>query len=409
MSSAVQETAGPGSGTRIGQAGELRSARIESLRALAALSVLESHAFLYSYGAVLAGAPLWHKVALEGGLAGVDFFFVLSGYLLFWPFARAAFGAGGPVDLRRYALNRALRILPLYYFVLVVLLIAQHGGGSGAEWWHYGLFLQNFFVPANVDVPMWSLAVEVQFYVVLPLVALLVARLGRGSLRRAAAVLLALGLASFALQQVFVGQASSPDYRWEFSLPTLFYFFCAGMALALLRLHWQSARPRLLDGPLGNSTLWLLAALPLWVVVAAAGTYWAEPVKAVASVLIIGACVLPVRSGVGTRVVEWRPLSRLGLASYGLYLWQVPVILAIATGDLAGGAAPALHQTPGRYLVLLVSGIAATSAVALVTYAFVEAPALRLRRRWSSSLPASRPGLPKLRLPAASPTQPTDA
>src|SRR5947209_15433579 len=113
-----QVAVGPGAGSSVIQAGEARSARIESLRALAALSVLLSHAFEYSYG-LTPGVThsVVHRAAIQAGFAGVELFFALSGYLLFWPFARSAFQTGERVDLARYARNRALRIFPLYYAV----------------------------------------------------------------------------------------------------------------------------------------------------------------------------------------------------------------------------------------------------------------------------------------------------
>src|SRR5213596_1717165 len=116
---------------QISQAGELRSARIESLRALAALAVLESHAFGYAHHwAPSAISATTAQRTILGGGSGVLVFFALSGYLLFWPFARRWFADGAAIDLRRYALNRALRILPLYFVAVVVLLLVQEHGGS---------------------------------------------------------------------------------------------------------------------------------------------------------------------------------------------------------------------------------------------------------------------------------------
>src|SRR3954453_824914 len=110
---------GRGSGGRIEQAGEQRSARIESLRALAALGVVVSHVYgaTFAFGGTLY-ASFPHRVLFGGG-DGVWVFFVLTGYLLFWPFASKIY-RGGTLDLRRYAFNRALRILPLYYAAVVV-------------------------------------------------------------------------------------------------------------------------------------------------------------------------------------------------------------------------------------------------------------------------------------------------
>ena len=384
----VSRVEGPGTGAQIVQVTETRSARIESVRALAALSVLLSHAFLFSYGltpTITEGFA--HRAALEAGFGGVEVFFALSGYLLFWPFARSAFQTGERVDLRRYALNRAVRILPLYYVVLAVLLIVQHHGGSFGQWWRFGLFLENFSPSTinTVDVPMWSLAIEVQFYLLLPLLAMLIARLSGRSIGRAAGLLAALALASIALRQAVVWHSNPPLFRWQYSLPSVFFFFVAGMSLALLRVRWLERRPRWLDGPAGRSDVWLACTLPLWALVCWRLSY--EPAAALAGFLIVGACALPLRDGLFARLTEWKPLARLGVASYSLYLWHVPVLLVIAGGDLAARHGPHLIPTTGRFLVLLAPGGVICSIVALGSYALIEAPPLHLRRRWARSLP----------------------
>ncbi|MBV9293811.1 MAG: acyltransferase family protein, partial [Frankiales bacterium] len=124
------------------QAGERRSAPVESMRALAALAVLAFHAQLvirlYDHRPVT--NELLSKIVSIGS-QGVFLFFTLTGYLLFRPFAQRAWGSRLPVDVRRYALNRVLRILPLYYFAIVVLLLAQEHGGTFTQWWRFGLFM----------------------------------------------------------------------------------------------------------------------------------------------------------------------------------------------------------------------------------------------------------------------------
>lgn len=377
---------GAAAGGRIVQAGEVRSARIEALRALAALSVVLSHAFVFSYGL---GPQLTntfgHRVLVEAGFGGVSFFFVLSGYLLFWPFARGAFGDGGEVRVRRYAANRIVRILPLYYFIVALLLVAQHDGGSWNDWWHYLLFLQNFDSATlnTLDVPMWSLAIEAQFYLLLPLLAIGLARVAGGSLGRAGALLFVLGAASFAAELLFVRYGKPPSFRVQYSLASVLDFFAGGMGLALLRLHWERHPPRWLAGPLGSATAWLLAAVPLWVVVCWDVSFWTDPAKLAACMLVLGAFVLPLRDGPLSRVTDARGLSRLGVASYSLYLWHVPVIIALTSGSLGGAALVHLHPTGWHVLGLFAGAAALATLLSVLTYRLVEAPALRLRRRWS--------------------------
>src|SRR3954467_15834245 len=147
---------------RVNQAGELRSSRIESLRAVAALGVLVGHVLVISPGL----HPAYLNRAVEGGGFGVYLFFALSGYLLFWPFARRDYGDGDAINLRRYAFNRAVRILPLYYFVLVVLLLLREDGGTLKQWLAFTRFSENFSTSTfgTVDGVMWSLVVELHFY-----------------------------------------------------------------------------------------------------------------------------------------------------------------------------------------------------------------------------------------------------
>ena len=213
--------AGAGAGGGITQAGERRSAAIESLRALAALGVLEGHVFgsAVGYGAA-AYATVTDRMLLGGGM-GVFLFFALSGYLLYRPFARRDFAGGSPVRLRRYAANRAVRILPLYYVVLVVTVVVFDHGGTWSTWWRSTLFLENFFPSTlgHIDGVMWSLVVELQFYVLLPLLAAGLRRAAGGRLGRGIAAVVVLAGAAAVVRLVTVTTASDPSARWQYSLP----------------------------------------------------------------------------------------------------------------------------------------------------------------------------------------------
>jgi peptidoglycan/LPS O-acetylase OafA/YrhL len=368
--------AGETGSTQVVQAGEVRSARIESLRAVAALGVLAFHALFSAHD--LGPSALLDDLAYGGGL-GVSLFFTLTGYLLFWPFARHLFGNGRPVALDRYARNRALRILPLYYVVLATLLVLGHGGGSAKEWLRFGTFTQSFFhdtVVNDVDQPMWSLAVEIEFYVLLPLLAFVLGRLSGRSLRRAAALVGTLALASLVvwLAKVYgVNQGT----RWTYSLPATFFQFTPGMLLALLRLGLERhPRPRL-----PSSTLLIVAGVACWVVATQARDQ-AGLIVAPASFLLLAGVVLPVSDGRLVRVLELRWLVVVGVASYSLYLWHAPILNSLSK-----------HVSLGLIASLLVA-TAVCVPVALASYGVVERPFLRFRRRWGSTVarqPDARP------------------
>ncbi len=360
-----------GAAPEVVQAGEPRLARLESLRALAALGVLLGHCFLFARVAERApvDATFPQRLLIGGGL-GVWLFFALTGYLLYRPWARRDFGAGGAIDLRAYARNRAFRILPLYWAVLVVLLVIQEGGGSAAQWARFAVFAQNFSsgTVETVDGPMWSLVVEVEFYLALPVLAWGLARVARGRARTAALVLAATGTAAMAWHWVAVEGADAVDRRWAYSLPVTFGFFAAGMLVALATETWATRPPRALAGALGRGELWLLAAAALWVLVADDLRLLA--LAAPASALTIGACVLAPRPGRVVRALDARPLAAIGIVSYSLYLLHWPLLDAL-DGDVRGLAALTAVVVP------------ASLVLAATAYHLVEAPFLRLRRRWA--------------------------
>jgi peptidoglycan/LPS O-acetylase OafA/YrhL len=366
-------------GEAITQAGERRSARVESLRALAALGVLWGHVVAASLALnpALPSASdlgLVERIAYGGGY-GVFFFFALTGYLLFWPFAKRYFGGGDAINLDRYAVNRALRILPLYYaVVIVVLLLQEHNPGLGV-WARFLTFTETLSpgTAGRIVGPAWSLVVELCFYLLLPLLAWAIARLARGCALRAAAILVGLGLASLAVRVVTIYTADPVDPLWRLNLPATFYFFVPGMLLALVRLSWESRRPAWLRGPVSQGDIWILASIPLWLVVLLV-SYSFDFLIGAAAFLTIGACVLPLRTGPVTNSLQWRPLALVGVASYSLYLWHVPVITALTD---AGAST--------KFGLLTAIAVPVCIVVALASYGAIEWPFLRLRRQWARS------------------------
>ncbi len=372
----------PKSSGRIDQAGEARLASMESLRALAALAVLVGHVYgtAYLWRSTIY-ANVLHRTILGGGFA-VFLFFALSGYLLYLPFARRDFAGGNSITLGRYLGNRAVRILPLYYAVLIIVLLTTRHGGTLDQWWRFGVFAESFYphTLGTVDGPMWSLVVELHFYILLPVLAAGIRFAARRSYARAGIVLAVLAVASLAARIALVEHPAHHDPRWEYSLPTTFLFFVSGLALALLRVRWDGGLPSWLRGPLSNGNTWLLASVPLWLL-----TFWRydlDPAAAAASFLVVGAAGLPLRRGRIVQCLDWRPLALLGTASYSLYLWHMPIVQEVA------GAG----WSPRGFLPLLAILVPLCIVVALVSYTVIEEPFLRLRRSWSGrSRPAPAP------------------
>jgi len=354
------------------QAGEIRLARVESVRGVAAMLIIVAHLWGETHRTAASfWGTYWRRIVAGAGFS-LWVFFALSGYLLFWPFVRSAFGDGGRLSLRQYALNRAIRILPLYYFAVVVLLIFEDGGDRFQLAWRHALFVQQAWRSSlgALDAPLWSVAVELQFYTLLPVLAALLLWLGRGSRWRVAASLVLLGVAAELARRWL---APTDNDLWGFQLVTTFQFFAAGMCLALLRHAWEERPPRVLEGPLGNSNLWALASLPLWALV-----IWhfdLEWLCAPASFLVIGALVLPLRPGVFSRVMELKLLAIVGIASYSVYVWHVPIIEALGGGR---------GLTGGTFLAVVAVLLPVCVIAGWLSFRLIEAPALRRRRQWAA-------------------------
>jgi peptidoglycan/LPS O-acetylase OafA/YrhL len=182
-----------------------RLAGVEGLRALAATSILIYHCWLYSApGGEQVSLGLLSRFVFRHLPAGVLLFFTLSGFLLYRPLAAAVLRQAPLPSVRRYLRNRALRIFPAYLLVLVVIGVllpaaltgsASSGGQLGRLAGDPGVLLanaallQNYF-PGSMDTgigPAWSLAVELVFYLILPLLGWLAAACARHAVTPGAA------------------------------------------------------------------------------------------------------------------------------------------------------------------------------------------------------------------------------
>ena len=130
-----------------------------------------------------------------------------------------------------------------------------------------------------------------------------------------------------------------------------------------------------MPGVFGSSWTWVVLSAACWAAVFY--RYSWDPLIGLAAFLLLGACVLPLRGEGFGRLLAWRPLAMLGVASYSLYLWHLPIIDRLATADFGG------------YLPHLLVGMVVTIAVAVLSYRLIEQPFLRMRRAWGDT--ASRP------------------
>lgn len=304
---------------------------LDGLRALAIGLVLMSHS---GYD------------ALNGGSRGVDVFFVLSGYLI-TSMLKSELDAGY-LDLRAFWLRRARRLMPALltmlavYVALVPVLLPQY---APTRWIHAGLAalqVSNYgalFVGVkNPLAPTWSLGVEAQFYLLWPFVLMWV-------VRRPAPLhaLMALWVALTAARLAYWGVTG--DWRGAY-LPL--HSHATGMVMGAM-VALSTWRPRL--GWLG---LVILAATVATEKSLREGILYGVTATEIATALIIFHLLQPSKL---TEGLSAEPLRRIGLISYGIYLWHEPVRAA-------------LKQTPALYT--LGSVWIASAALATLSYVTVE-------------------------------------
>ena len=356
--------------------------RIPSLtgvRALAAMLVVGTHA-AYTTGKYTHGFVGLAYARLE---IGVPIFFVLSGYLLFGPWVRGAVaGQSGP-SLARYAWHRVRRIMPAYVVTVLAAYLIYHfrdgGPNPGHGWW--GLFRNLTLTQIYTDnygyallhqglTQMWSLAVEVAFYAVLPLIAyLLLVVLCRRGWRPG--VLLA-GLGGLALlSPAWMVLVHTTDFLPDGAklwLPGYLVWFIGGMLLTVLaamrvRVYGFVAVPLAL-------VCYAIVCTPIAGEPQTSPTGLAQAlVKMVFYTAIAALLVAPLAlgdSGWYAQFLASRPMVWLGEISYEIFLVHLVVI------EVAMSVVLRWHVYTGNTATLFVVTMVLSSPVAWVLHRFTR-------------------------------------
>ena len=361
----------------------------DGLRAIAAIFVLLLHTAWVS-GFTKRSSWGLYTSRLE---IGVSVFFLISGFLLYRPFAASHVGDTPGVGTLGYAIRRAARIYPAYWLVLAFFTFVSpraniyglHGFVQHASLTFTYTHIKNPFVVGLP--PAWSLVVEVSFYVFLPFYAALIGFLAR----RWDATGVELGgvVALFAIGMVSViAIANGLDWPWVAVLPQYIAAFSLGMFLAVFSVRSWDERTTARLARIGRPTgLWwtgavlALAAIPIVLrhdplspmnATQAAGLNVCE--------MIVGFCIVvpvvlaPLDDGLIRRVLRSRPAVYLGLVSYGIYLWHW-FLLRIVAEWLNW---PLYH---GNWVVVLALTLPIVVFAASVSWFGLERPVLRFVHR----------------------------
>lgn len=290
---------------------------IQGLRGIAVLAVMAFHF-----------NPTW----LPGGFVGVDVFLVISGFLITSILLHKKTQAGYslPSTLKYFYLSRFKRIAPAYFVMLVlVALVAAvfflpqdfstfNEGLEKAAWFnsnHYFADFGDYFAPANYEQPLlhtWSLAVEIQFYLLMPLMVLL----------------LPIRWLKWVFTGFLIGLTAIAEYRMQvlgieqatyYSLYARLPGFFAGALAAL----YVTTVPR------GRNPAWLGTLGLLLIVMATMTQPLLGPFPGTAALLPVAGSMLllsqPAQGWVG-KLLSCKTLVWIGVLSYSLYLWHWPVL-----------------------------------------------------------------------------------
>ena len=337
---------------------------INALRAMAALGVLASHVMTTS---PLTGLPY---VVVENMATGVALFFVISGFLLYRPFA-ASLQVRSRVSIGRFAVNRGLRILPLYLLAVAVVGVATLPHESNPLL-HLGRALTFTGVYSGDDlIPVaWSLDDEAAFYLVLPVLYLLLMMWPKAKQR----LWIGMGLVgALSAASLFALALTPADQGVSGDPVTKFHLFGFGMLLASAHTRWASYIPS--RRVLAAAAAGLVGLLIVSSIAYDRHMYVFDPLSGAGFVILVGMVAFSGPRTLLAAVLSWWPLVHLGDVSYGVYLWHEPLHHVLVNVGLLSGA----------YWLALLELAVVTVALASGTYYLVEKPALRLKGRWVAS------------------------
>jgi peptidoglycan/LPS O-acetylase OafA/YrhL len=352
---------------------------VEGMRACAAIGVVITHVAFQTR----------HSSGVVGRLFGrfdlaVAVFFALSGFLLWRGHAAAARGLGSTPSTSHYLRSRAIRIVPAYVVaVIVILTLLPDADHPNLTVWLANLSLTQVYVPLTLTAgltQMWSLSVEVTFYLVLPVLALLVGRL---PVRGRAWAIAGLGVVSWFWGWIpFSAPAGINPLNWP---PAFFSWFAAGMLLA----EWAYS-PVALPHRLARCRVPMAIVVVVAYVVAAsplAGPAGLVPstaaqftVKTAMGALVAAGLVAPLvldRPKTAHRLLATAPMVTLGRWSYGIFIWHLAALTMVF---------PVIGEFPfrGHMPEVLVLTLIFATAIAAVSYALIESPCREALRRWES-------------------------
>jgi peptidoglycan/LPS O-acetylase OafA/YrhL len=330
-----------------------------------------------------------YNICLLGDF-GVPVFFFLSAFLITELLLRES-DETGKIQFRAFYIRRILRIWPLYFLVFFGLVLLERfipyvSAKNPLSWLAFSFFAGNWWIclhgwiPAYPVDPLWSISVEEQFYIAIPLIALFGRRLG---VKAVSLLLIAVSYGSVVLYAMHPTSGFSSQWTNSF---VQFQFFAAGTLLSIyLKGRVPTWHPALrLMGVLSGLGCWLVASIAFGV---QADTPHSTALQApIGWALVLAGTTLIFLSLLGfpSKYLP-KPIIYLGRISYGLYLFhELVYFLIFSTGRVwLTKLTHALHLTGWRNGLGTALAFCLTVLVAHTSYQLYEKPFLRLKSRFT--------------------------
>lgn len=334
-----------------------REIELDFIRGIAILLVLDFHA-----PTSILLAPFKWMGFQHFGWAGVDVFFVLSGFLVGGLLVRE-WKSRSRIDTKRFLIRRGFKIWPQYYFFLLVMLLTGHRGLHAL--WGNLLNIQNY---VGGVAHTWTLAVEEHAYLLLALALAFAAR--KHVRMRTLFVLVGAAALSVVIWRTILSSRGVNIFaRTDTRIDGILY----GVMLSIL-YHYSPALFRRIQS---RTWIWFVVIALALVCFRVNPTSWWGPDLSYACADAMGVALLLLlykhREG-KPRPALYRFIAWIGLYSYGIYLWHVSVVAPMES---------AAHHLPGRIgaVVLAVAPPLAGIVLGMLTTKAIEFPALALRDR----------------------------
>lgn len=334
------------------------------------------------------------------GFMGVELFFFISGFCLFFPYARHMHEAERRPSWREYAYRRFIKIVPSYVIALTFCAIAVRAayptwGALSVDYLRHLFFVHTLWPDSffTISGPFWTLGVEVQFYVLFPLLAL-------AAMRSPILTWAGVSAIGIAYRQTLIANHTYTFTALGNQVPAMIDLFATGMLGAYLYVRWRPVFERSAVARAAATAVAAGAAVVFFAELhslAAAldpvettfGYYrWQAEHRSAVGLTIL---VLVLASAFGLTWWRWivaNPiLSWLSLISYNLYLWNKTVVQSCRDHGFPCSLSPTPWlTTPDWGATFVGMSIAiAIGVAAIITYG-VEQPLLKLRPAWLQRL-----------------------